>query len=48
MDVADIKGLVPMSPEATAYPWSDRTERFDAFLQYNSVNCILSWLRLIR
>jgi hypothetical protein len=48
MDVAGIKGLVPMSQEAMTYPWSDRTERLDAFFQYNSVNCILSWLRLIR
>jgi hypothetical protein len=37
-----------MSAEATAYPWAERTERIDLFLQYNSVNCILSWLRLIR
>lgn len=47
-DTAGIKGIVPVSEQASAYPWTDRTMRIDEFRAWSGMNCLLSWLRLIR
>ena len=45
---SSIKGIVPMSEAAVAYPWLARALEMDDYRRLVSVNGLLSWLRLIR